>query len=193
LPALVIPWWDLKNQKLMQVTLPAVTLDAAPAPPSGADAVASASKVAGRQWLWWTVGTVLLLTVAVATIWRRREMLLAPWELRQAKRYASETGSFARLLEACRAGNAKVAYNELLHWLESTHRGTDSATIEAFLVGHPDADLQLQVEALQEFILGRATHWNGPALADALRWACQQHIRQRTTKDKARLPALNPP
>jgi hypothetical protein len=34
LPALVIPWWDLKNQKLMQATFPAVTLEVAPGPPS---------------------------------------------------------------------------------------------------------------------------------------------------------------
>jgi hypothetical protein len=32
LPALAIPWWDLQNQKLKQVTLPAVTLDVEPAP-----------------------------------------------------------------------------------------------------------------------------------------------------------------
>ena len=32
LPALVIPWWDLKNHQLMRVTLPAVTLEVDPVP-----------------------------------------------------------------------------------------------------------------------------------------------------------------
>jgi hypothetical protein len=108
LPALVIPWWDLKNQKLMQVTLPDVTLDVEPTPMSSGGAAAS-------------------------------------------------------------------------------------ATIEDFLVHNPEADLRHQVEALQAFILGRGTHWNGQALADALRRARQQLMQRKTTADEVRLPALNPP
>jgi hypothetical protein len=78
-------------------------------------------------------------------IWSKRGALLAARERRQAQRQASEVGCFARLLEACRVGDAKVAYNALLRWLDSAHRGPNSATIEDFLASIPDADLQLQV------------------------------------------------
>jgi hypothetical protein len=157
-----------------------------------AEAAASATEVAGHQWLWWTVGAVLLLTAAAAAIWRQRDALLAAWERRQAQRQASEAGCFTRLLDACRAGDAKVTYNALLRWLDCTHRGAESATIEDFLVYHPDADLRRQVEALQESILGRGTSWSGATLANALRRARRQPLRRRTTGDDAQLPALNP-
>jgi hypothetical protein len=192
LPALVIPWWDLQHQKLMRVTLPAVTLEVGPGPASSIDVAAPAAEALGQQWLWWMVGT-LLLAVAVAASWRKREALLAAWKRRQAQRQASEAGCFAHLLNACRVGDAKAAYNALLRWLECTYQGPDSATIEDFLVRHPDADLRRQVEVLQESILGRATSWNGAVLADALRRTRRSHLQRRTTAEEARLPLLNPP
>jgi hypothetical protein len=192
-PALVIPWWDLQNQKLMQVTLPSVTLEVEPAPASSADAAAPVAEAPGRPWLWWIVGVVVLLAAVVVLVWRKRETLLAVWERGQARHEAGEAGCFARLLDACRAGNAKEAYNALLRWLDSAHRGADSATIEAFLARDPDGELRRQVEALQEPILGRATSWDRAALADALRRARRKRVHQSTTTDGARLPALNPP
>jgi hypothetical protein len=84
LPALIIPWCDLKNQTLMQVTLPAVTLEVEPAPASSLDAAASSAEGSGWQWLWWIVGAVLLLATAGAAGWRKRDVLLAAWQRRQA-------------------------------------------------------------------------------------------------------------
>jgi hypothetical protein len=192
LPALIIPWCDLKNQTLMQVTLPAVTLEVEPAPASSLDAAASSAEGSGRQWLWWIVGAVLLLATAGAAGWRKRDVLLAAWQRRQAPRQASEAGLFAALLAACRAGDAKAAYTGLLRWLDSTHRGPDSATIKDFLALHPDADLRRQVDARQECFLGRATSWSGAALAQALQQAHRHHMQPRRRADGGRLPFLNP-
>ena len=136
---------------------------------------------------------MLLLAAAVAATWRHGGALLAAWERRRAQRQESEAGLFARLLDACRASDVKATYNALLRWLDSTHHGPDAATIEDFLGHHPDADLRRQVEALQESFLGRATDWNGAALADALRRARRKDPHWRTTTHKARLPVLNPP
>jgi MoxR-vWA-beta-propeller ternary system protein len=69
LPALVIPWWDLKNQQLMRVTLPAVTLEVEPGPVQSTDTTAPSAAAPGRWWLWWTLGAMLLL---VATCSARR-------------------------------------------------------------------------------------------------------------------------
>jgi hypothetical protein len=192
LPTLVIPWWDLKSQKLMRVTLPTVTLEVEPGPVQGVDATAPAGEMWGRPWLRWMVRAGLL-AAAVVVSWRKRDALRAAWERRRARRQASEAGCFAHLLDACRAGDAKAAFNALLRWLDCSHRSPDSATIADFLVRQPDADLQRQVEGLQECILGRAADWNGAALAAALRRARRSHIGLTTTADKARLPLLNPP
>jgi hypothetical protein len=192
LPALVIPWWDLKNQQLMRATLPAVTLEVEPGPVQGNDATAPAEEAPGRSWLWWNLGTVLLLAAAMAVLWHRRRALLAAWERRHMQRQESEAGLFAQLLDACHANDAKAAYNALLRWLDARRRGPDTATIEAFLVSHPDTDLQRQVEMLQESVLGREAHWDGVALADGLRKARRYDQRRRSHTEEARLPDLNP-
>jgi hypothetical protein len=192
LPALVIPWWDVKNQQLMRVTLPAVTLDVAPGPVQGNGATAPAGEVSGRSWLRWTLGPALLITAAMAVLWHRRRVLLAAWERRRVQRQTSEAGLFAQLLDACRANDARAAYNGLLRWLDARHRGPDAATIEAFLARHPNPDLRRQVETLQESVLGREAHWDGVALADGLRQARRHEQRRSRHMGEARLPDLNP-
>jgi hypothetical protein len=192
LPALVIPWWDVKNQQLMRVTLPAVTLEVAPGPVRGNGATGPAGEAPGRSWLWWTLGIVLPLVAVTAVLWHRRRALLAAWGRRRVQRQASEAGLFAQLLDACRASDARAAYNGLLRWLDARHRGPDAATIEAFLARHPNPDLRRQVEMLQESVLGRETHWDGVALADGLRQARRHDQRRSRHTGGARLPDLNP-
>jgi hypothetical protein len=192
IPALVIPWWDLKNQQLMQVTLPAVMLEVEPGPVQSTDATAPPEEVPERSGLWWALGAVLPFAAAMAVLWHKRRVLLAAWERRHVQRQASEAGLFAQLLDACRANDAKAAYNALLRWLDARHRGPDAATIEAFLISHPDTDLRRQVEMLQDSILGRATGWNGATLADALRRVRRQRADGSTAVGRGRLPPLNP-
>jgi hypothetical protein len=178
LPALAIPWWDVTQQKLMQVTLPALTLEV----------------VAPRRWRpWWIVGAGLVLAAGVAVCWRKRHTLLEAWERRQAQYLASEAGCFAQLQQACRADDAMAAYNALLRWLDYIHPGPDSATLAHDLLDeHADADLQSNVEALQEAVLHRAPHWHGHGLATALhRWR-QERQQHRPAAAALPLPALNP-
>ena len=176
----------------MQVTLPAVTLEIEPGPVQSNDETAPTGEASGRSWLWWALGSVLLLGSAMAVFWYKRRALLAAWERRHVQRQASEAGLFARLLDACRANDAKAAYNALLRWLDARQRGPDAATIEAFLVSHPDTDLRRQVEMLQESILGRETGWNGVTLADALRRTRRRRADRNAAVDRGRLPPLNP-
>ena len=49
LPALIIPWWDLTNQQLMRVSLPAVTLEVEPGSVQSPDATAAAAAAPGRS------------------------------------------------------------------------------------------------------------------------------------------------
>ena len=192
LPALVIPWWDLKNQQLMRVTLPAVTLEVDPGPAQSRDTTAPAAATPWQPWLWWVLGSVLLLIIAMAALWHMRQALRAAWERKRLQRQTSEPGLFAQLLDACHASDARAAYNALLRWLDIRHRGPDAATIEAFLACHPDADLRRQVEMLQASVLGQEAHWDGVALADGLRQVRRHDLRRSRHSEEGRLPDLNP-
>jgi hypothetical protein len=192
LPALVIPWWDVKNQQLMRVTLPSVLLEVEPGPVPRADATIPDEEATSRQGVWWAIGTALLVAVVAAMVWHKRQALVATWERRRARREAGERDHFAELLAACQADHAKEAYNALLRWLDSTHRGPDVATIEDFLHHQQDEDLRQQVEALQESVLGRATSWNGVALAGALRRVHRKRAHVKVGPGRERLPPLNP-
>jgi hypothetical protein len=180
LPALVIPWWDVAHQTLMRVTLPALALEV----------------VAPSPWLpgwasWVAVGGVFVLVIAGVGCYKRRAPL-GVWKCWQTRHQARETGIFAQLQKACRAGDAVAAYNMLLCWLDYTHRGPGSATLADDLVAHyPDTHLRQQVETLQEAVLHRDMSWNGAVLAEALHQTRQAH-RRRTTAGKGQLPALNP-
>jgi hypothetical protein len=192
LPALVIPWWDLKNQQLRQVTLPALTLEVEPGPALGADG-ASTIEVTGRLWLWWAAAVTLLLAVAGGVAWHWRAAFLNVWRRHKTPPELSEDTYLARLLDACHTDDAQLTYNALLHWLDSAHHGPEAATLEAFLARHPDDALVRQVEALQDAILGGVTPWNGAVLTEALRRIRRQQGQRHILTDEARLPAFNLP
>jgi hypothetical protein len=178
LPALVIPWWDVEQQTLMQATLPALTLEV----------------MAASRWRpWWPLGAGLVLVVGAAVCWRKRRMVCGIWERWQAQHQVSEAGCFSQLQKACRANDAVAAYNALLRWLECTHHGPGSATLTDDLLAEPaDADLRHNVETLQEAVLHRATHWHGTGLATALHKTRRARQRHATAAAEEQLPALNP-
>jgi hypothetical protein len=178
LPALIIPWWNVEQQTLMQATLPALTLEI----------------VAPSRWRpWWVVGAGLVLAAGAAVCWRNRRTVFAAWERWQTQYQASEAGCFSQLQQACRANDAVAAYNALLRWLDCTHHGSGSATLADDLLTEPaDADLRRNVEALQEVVLHRATNWHGTGLATALRRTRRARRRHKTAAAEKRLPALNP-
>jgi hypothetical protein len=178
LPALIIPWWDVEEQQLQQVTLPTLTLQI----------------VAPRRgWPWWTIGAGLVLALGAGLCWRQRHTVLAAWGRWQARRQASEAGYFAHLHQACRTGDAVAAYNALLHWLDCLHRGPGSATlVDDLLTRHPNEDLRRHVEALENAVLRRDTSWNGTALAEALHRVRWERRQREAPMENARLPTLNP-
>jgi hypothetical protein len=178
LPALVIPWWDVEQQTLMQATLPALTLEIV---------------VPGRWRPWWWVGAGLVLVAGVAVCWHKRRTVFGIWERWQTQYQASEAGCFARLQKSCRANDAVAAYNALLRWLDCTHHGPGSATLaEDLLAEHADADLRRHVETLQEAVLRRAANWDGIGLAAALHRKRREQQQHKTAAAEGRLPALNP-
>jgi hypothetical protein len=178
LPALVIPWWDVEHQTLMQATLPALTLEIG---------------VPSRWHPWWLLGAGLVLVAGAAVCWHKRRTVLAAWKRWQAQHQASEAGCFSQLQTACRADNALAAYNALLRWLDCTHHGPGSATLADDLLAKPaDADLRRNVEALQEAVLHRAANWHGTGLATALHRTRRVQQRHKTAAAEEQLPALNP-
>jgi hypothetical protein len=96
---------------------------------------------------------------------------------------------FARLLQACRAGNAPDADRALTLWLDClalprTAIATETST---------DAALAKELHGLQEALIGRRPSWSGAALASQLRdWRRHVARQDRRHLAAARLPELNP-
>ena len=178
LPTLVIPWWDVEQQTLMQATLPALTLEV----------------IAPGHWRsWWLVGAGLVLVAGAAVLWHKRRTVFGAWQRWQAQHQASEAGCFSQLQKACRTNDAVAAYNALLHWLDCTHHGPGSATLaDDLLADHADANLRRNVETLQEAVLRRAPNWDGTGLAAALHRRRRERQRHETAAAEEQLPALNP-
>lgn len=177
-PALRLPWWSLASRSVETVTLPGVTLRIGGAPVPG-----------GR---WWLVGLGVVLALAAAVAWRRRDVLREAWRRRRARREAGEVGCFARFERACRAGDARAAYAALLRWLEARYTNGRPATVEDDLLArHPDEELRRQAAAFEEAMLQPATTWDGRGLAAAVRRV--RHAERRAGRSAPEeLPALNP-
>ncbi len=189
LPALVIPWWNLADEKLERIELAAVTFEVTASPLWG-EAATRTSSVAAGLWRW--AGVIFVFhVVGFFLSWRYRKPVTA-WVLAyRARRAESEAAYFARLQRACRQGEARAAWNALMRWLEKINPSTEAATIAGFLRAHPEAELDKQLTLLQAAAIEGRTDWSGSDLLTPLRRVGAGR-RRASTSAKPALPDLNP-
>jgi hypothetical protein len=190
LPALVIPWWNVADEKLERIELAAVTFEVA-ANPLWSEAAVAASPVTAGLLRW--AGVIFVLhVIGFFVSWKYRKPVTAWWLAHRARRLDSEAASFARLQRACRKGDARVALNTLMRWLEKINAGSETATIAGFLRDHPDRGLAGELAALQSAAVEGKTDWSGSGLLGALRRQRAGRRRASNSASRAVLPDLNP-
>ncbi len=173
LPELTYTWWNPNTEALQSKTLPAVTVQVAPAP-SIAEPVA-----ASRSWVIWLVVLGLLLVllsqrVRIGAVIRRIWQIVDPPE-RVAARH---------LLRACRQNDAASAQKAWGEWLLVAGSDFD-----------PGPELLTAVLGMQRKLFGPPSKdsWNGAIF-------CHAFVKARKAKDpsghfpsKLSLPPLNSP
>jgi hypothetical protein len=188
LPAVVIPWWNLDEGKLMKVTLPAVSMEieaaASSLPESGT------SKLSSRRPPWGVLLALVFLALLGIALWRRRHDIVSAWNRRRAARDATESGRHRALLEACDHSDPVAAWNALMAWLDVRKGATGLATVESDLseaLLNPAAAAELNE---LESALVQHSPWSGTPLKRLLQAARPSHSPAHD--NRFALPTLNP-
>ncbi|MFG0264487.1 MAG: hypothetical protein ACF8AM_04960 [Rhodopirellula sp. JB055] len=187
LPAIRYVWWNPNDESYGSQTLPEATFDVAAAPPP------QLATVEDPNWqpLAWTISTIGVLAVLVATQFNR----IASW-LRSLKLRLNPPDRVAarKLVRACHANNARAAETAWNQWLNTQPElaalpnELSSAVLELqrLLYSHTAATNSAPSNKTQA-----DSAWKGESLARAF----QLHLHQRRSKHHApeeHLPPLNP-
>ena len=201
LPTLMLPWFDVDDEQLKHLELPAITLEVVANPRLPLDVPTSkASRPRSTARAWWRIsGTIFVTLVAALLFWRFRRPLAIRLNAWRSCRTESPAASFARLQTACRSGNPAVAFNALMRWLDRTQAGAGVATVEQFVQETGDDELRAQAEKLLGVLFAPQsvanTIWSGHALYDRLAHV-QKHRRHghnsAVLQGRKTLPTLNP-
>lgn len=209
LPAVELQWLDPRTQKPASVVAPAVAVQVKAAGAGAGERIAPELPVGAAQaparkpvpWGMVAACLLVLLVVAVPAGWAYR--CWPRWQASRtqarAARAVSDAVMFGRVLDACRAGDAKAAHAALLAWSRMHARSTP----QAWAAGLKDAALETQIDALGRTLYRRAEEqagrpWSGSACAAGLRggheqWVLLQSSSSRRGRRWGRaLGALNP-
>lgn len=200
LPALSIPWFDVDDEQLKRVELPAVTLEVVANPKLAVGSpMPRAPQPQPTANLWWIGGLVVVICI---TVWLFRHfyrpfaMRLSAWRSHRAER---EAAYFARLKTACQSREPTMVYDALTRWIDRLYDGEGVPTIEQFVHDAEDAELRDQKEQLERqlFAAPATPHaaWSGQVFYQRLA-AVRQQMHRRTTRCNRQaqyaLPPLNP-
>jgi hypothetical protein len=186
LPALVIPWWNLKASKLEQAQLPEKRfqiLEAANAPP------APATIVAQKRRHWPVILGMLLAAVAMLSL-AFSKTIRSRWREWETDRTNSEPGRFHALLQACHRNDPLSALNALYRWLDANPASNQVRNAADLAASNPH--LASAITELETAAINGGASWTGDSLAAQLKSARDPQLRKSISRDRSILPALNP-
>lgn len=199
LPAVEIPWWNTRTDRLEHARLPERTIEvvaaagapAAPAPaPQASDIDAPAPQPpppgSATIWPWLSAGLAAgwLLTVLAWWLTRRRAREPAA----QRVRPPSERRLVAGIRAACDGDDAEAARDAMLAWADHHWPGSRVHSLGE-LAARVGGDLQRALHELGRHLYGGGDGaWRGASL----RAAFDAHVRRRTARPARREPELEP-
>lgn len=202
LPEIRIAWWDTQTDQLRYATLPARSLQVAPAqttanpqtPATGAPETAGTAQLpAEDNFLWQTlfgISTVgWLITLACgAWLWRRQQGADQP-RPQGTHRSESERRLMKQVRSACAAGDAAMVRDAVLRWASAVTGNRALRTLDAVAAQFGDATLTAALRELDRHLYGtdKGTWQNEtlPSLLDKAR--DQQNARNSDTANKITL------
>jgi hypothetical protein len=192
IPALVFHWWDLSAKRLRRIEFPAVQLNVAPDPDLAEPTVVTPPSDQGpRVFLGPLITSGVALLVLLVLFFFRRRLTMSLRQRRQ-RRAASEARAFAQLLNACRQDDPAVVLKVFWLWMARLPSGSRVVTLDALVRSFPQPQLAVELQCLQQAILGLCASWKGVALARCLKKVRKTMLGERQRTLKRPLPDLNP-
>jgi hypothetical protein len=187
LPALQLPWWNLRTQTVEVAELDALTI--AVSGSAGTDEVAAeGSSSAIVRWL---LPLALLAAIALALLRRPVKAMLEARRSARARYLSSEEYAFECLQQALkRGGDLKSCYNQLLRWLALLD---DQQDLDGFARSYGDSTLPQDLLTLRARLFSDAA--SAPdlkQLARSLHSARDAWRKANTADRQSSLPLLNP-
>jgi hypothetical protein len=217
LPAIEIPWWNTRDDRLEFARLPARVLTVAagasqapaesppasaptptaesePAPATVSPAIpspASSDAAWANVWFWLAVFCALGWSVTLLIWWvsrRAQRVALAPASAEPSERLArDERTAFQTLQRACAANDAVRARQALLDWARV--RWPERAPVTLAVWAELGEAFRAEIEALERALYGNAGYaWNGEGLG---RLCAELRLARGARKEK-RAAALAP-
>ena len=203
LPAVRLPWWNTRADRLEIAELPArdlsiseaafsaLTVDEPPPAPGTGEAErrSAASGIAfgtGSPWFWVSVVLLFGWLATAAAAWRGRGLhRLVRAAFRHGQALRASRGAIER---ACRNNDAAAARDALTQWarqLWPDDTPTSLGKIGARLSDEGDSVAGRQVSKLERVLYARDDKWEGRLLWDALRETFSSRRRKRRVRARA--------
>ena len=210
LPELRIPWWDVVNDRLMEINIPARVVEVLPAlsgQPQLADAESldvtpASTPLAGprpvRERLWMGIsGGLAVLWLATLLLWHRQHQPLTTDEHKNDDPAAdSQRQLLAELRTACQSNDGGTALVALKKWSGKAGFTADEPGLEDLLESLGSHPLRQAILALDQVCYGRgaAERWDGNQFWKLFReWQKSRTVdRTRSRLSGQTLPDLYP-
>jgi BatD DUF11 like domain len=198
LPEIQVPWWDTQAGELRVATLPALTLDIAPAAASAIDtgavsasrpdthSLAPSATADGSPLLWQLIaaGCAIGWLVTLLLLWRNTRRAAPP--AGDEKEGLSSRTAYKQLLAVCASNQAVPARAALIRWTAALAGDETLTTLAAVAGVFPDEALQREIDSLERSLFsGSPSEWNGASLATEVKRLHKQAQQRESAQDES--------
>jgi hypothetical protein len=191
LPAVRIPWWDTRTDKLRFAEIPerrfSVVATSVPAQPTAATGSGDGD-IAARQsalpatasvWFWSTLAALLGWMLTVLWLWRRQGAARRPDNAADRSPDSRESKLFKEVIACCRKNRASDSRAALQRWGRQAFHCAAPPGMNELGRWIEDDTIAAQLSELESALYSDSSgEWSGAQLADALQsWRKQAHRR----------------
>jgi hypothetical protein len=190
IPALKLPWWDIKAEELKTIELPGLQLKVKGNPTEMAKAASGVSQQ-DRYWLWGILFGVVSLLLTLLLLYRRKA--LAGWQRWRRKKRGAEARYLRSLIRSLRTRDPLTILRHLHQWLDRIDQGPAPARLDLFLARYGDGQARDAVDELYRCLRtgNKYTGWKSLSINLSTarnRWRKTMHRRRSVNRV---LPQLN--
>jgi hypothetical protein len=195
LPAIEVPWWNMKENKLSVAVIPSrtISISGAPvikksipadAPPNSInDTELAAAEEKARLYLW--IATFLALAWASTLLMqfeRNRARKRHQQQVNKPKLQSIQSAE-KDLKTACKSGRAKDCETALLSWASCLFEDAELTSLGT-LTSYVDEPLKAEIAKLEAYLYGQeSSRWSPDDLWQASHQFAARHVKQSASSD----------